>query len=122
MNYHKYIYVNSKPYEAIILGHLSPGMLLYMPDSAVCEALLEGIPVYYWQKQYFRNAKHGRVLQQELQKREQYLFRLGVMPIGRGSELITAEQARCLRKAGLQPSAASRMTPLARDILEGIES
>ena len=45
---HNYNYVNEKPYEAIVLGELSAAQLLHMPNDAVCEALLEEIPVYLW--------------------------------------------------------------------------
>lgn len=118
INYN-YNYVNTKPYDAVILGVLPPGKLLHMPDDTVCEALLSGIPVYFWPKQPFRNALHGRCLCRQLAAAEQRLRQLGVQPLSQAGKLITAQEARRLRSMGLQPSADCRMTPLARDIMEG---
>ncbi len=119
-NYHNYIYVNQKPYEAVILGLLGPGELLHMPNDAVCRALLEGTPVYLWHKQCHHTGTGARLLRQELYGAEARLKRLGVQILGKEQRLITAEEARSLRQAGKQPPAGSRLTPLARDILGGI--
>ena len=120
-DYHNYNYVNEKPYEAVVLGVLSPGQLLHMPDEIVCEALLEGKPVWLWPHQRHHHAAHGKVLCRELAAAEQHLRQLGVGILGQEAVLITAQKARQLRERGEQPPHGSRLTPLARDILEGRE-
>lgn len=115
----KYVYVREKPYEAVILGLLSPGQLLHMPDDTVCRALLDGIPVYLWSKQPFHGSAHAVCLCRLLRNAELRLKQLGVMPIVADGSWITAEQARKMRSNGQRPNSSSRLTPLAQDILEG---
>ena len=118
-NYHKFNYVNKKPYEAIVLGVLPAGELLHMPNQAVCEALLEGMPVYLWHRQHHHTGSGARLLRRELYAAEQHLRQLGVQIVGREDRLITAESAKVLLQTGEQPPVGARLTPLARDILEG---
>jgi len=118
---HNYNYVNEKPYDLIIIGKLKPGELLQMPNNDVCEALMEERPVYYWQCQSWRGCKTAKLLCKELLAAEQHLYRLGVLPLEQEGQLITAQQARELLRLGKKPSPNCRMTPLARDILEGKE-
>ena len=119
VNYHKYIYVNQMPYDAIVLGALSPGRLLHMPDETVCQALLDGLPVFLWHDQPHHTGNRCHPLRQALYEAERRLIRYGVQVIGQKSKLITAETARQLVHNGQQPAVDSRMTPLAKDILEG---
>ncbi len=116
---HNYNYVNEKPYEAVVLGGLSAAQLLHMPDDAVCEALLEEIPVYLWRPQAWQDCKGARGLCRELMNAEQRLFRMGVLPMERTQKLLTAQDARRMLRQGERPADGCRMTPLARDILEG---
>lgn len=118
----KFNYVNEKPYEAVVLGLLPPGELLHMPSDAVCRALLEDIPVYLSSGQLHHKTKTARQLCRELYAAEQHLKQLGVRLLEDGQPLVTAAQARSLRQNGQQPPPGSRLTPLARDILEGKES
>lgn len=113
----KYNYVNEKPYAAVVIGQLAAGRLLAMPDETVCEALLEGMPVYL-QKQVFPGSG-APVLRRELSAAEQRLRRLGALPWDAPGELVTAEKARSLLRMGNRPAPGSRLTPLAREILEG---
>lgn len=115
---HNYNYVNEKPYEAVVLGLLSPGQLLQMPTDAVCCALLEDLPVYLSIRQSWHGNKKAKALCRELAAAEQRLFRLGVLPLEQPGHLITAKEARELLRSGRRPGADCRMTPLARDILE----
>lgn len=118
---HNFNYVNEKPYEAVVLGVLAPGELLHMPTDAVCRALLEGMPVYLSTEQLHHKAKTARQLCRELYAAEQHLKLLGVQILGQGQPLVTAAQAKAMRGRGEKPRPGSRMTPLARDILEGKE-
>lgn len=120
-NYHNYNYVNEGPYDAVVLGILPPGDLLHMPNDAVCRALLEGKPVWLWPNQLHRKVSGARLLCRELTGAEQHLKQLGVQIIGQEQPLITAQRARELRQSGEKAPFGSRLTPLARDILEGRE-
>lgn len=79
----KFYYVNKKPYEAVIIGALSPSELLQMPTEPVCQALLEGLPVYLWTKQPFLKAEKGILLKRHLQAHIDRLLLLGVTPLER---------------------------------------
>lgn len=120
-DYHNYNYVKEKPYEAVVLGILSPGQLLHMPDETVCDALLEGMPVWLWPHQRHHRAACGKMLCRELTAKERYLKQLGVGILGQEKILITAQEARRLRQRGENPPYGSRLTPLAKEILEGRE-
>ena len=115
IDYHNYNYVKEKPYEAVILGQLSAGELLHMPNDAVCDALLEGKPVYLCRQTF--PATYAKRLCRELEASQRHLLELGVQPMEH--KLITAETARRFLMTGESISANSRLTPLARDILEG---
>jgi len=120
-NYHNYNYVNQKPYDAIVLGILQPGELLRMPCNEVCCALLEERPVYYYPVQPWKKAGTARALCRELTCAEQRLYHLGVLPLEMPGQLLTAGEARAMLRLGQKPQPDRRMTPLARDILEGRE-
>ena len=115
---HNYNYVNEKPYEAVILGRLSAAQLLHMPNDAVCDALLEEIPVYLCRPQAWQDCKKARGLCRELLNAEQRLLRMGVVPMERTQKLLTAQDARRMLCQGERPADGCRMTPLARDILD----
>ena len=68
-----YCYVAVPPYDAVVLGIMSPGELLHMPSDPVCRALLDGQPVYLWQPQPYRACKHAKALCRELAAAEQHL-------------------------------------------------
>ena len=119
---HNYNYVNLKPYEAIVIGSITPWQLLQMPSDPVCMGLLEGMPVYYSQKQLWRERHGAKPFRRELIAAEQRLYRMGVLPLGKSEHILTAEEMRHLLLSGKRPLSSSRMTPLARDILEGKEN
>lgn len=117
--YHNYNYVNTKPYDVVVLGVLSPGELLQMPNDVVCRALLEGMPVWLWPHQLYHGAGHAPLLRRELRAKEQYLKQLGVRILGKDRRLITAQTARQMQQTGQTIPPDCRLTPLALDILEG---
>lgn len=113
-------FVTDGPYEAVILGSLTAAELLRFPDEGSAQALLEGKPVYYCPEglDYRRHAKTAnRTLWSALLAAERRLRALGVQELAQKSALVTAEEARRLLRAG-QP-VTGRLTPLARDVLEG---
>lgn len=111
-------FVFHEPFDLLILGILSPGELLSMPTDPVCRALLDGTSVYLWKEQPYRAAKHAGVLRRELAAAEERLERLGVCPIGTGTGWMTAAAARSAVDLGIHTYAGTRMTELARSILE----
>ena len=116
-------YVLSGAFDAVMIGSLSAAQLLQFPDEASAEALLLGKPVYLWEDglDYRRHARTAnRALWSRLLAAERQLRQLGVQFLSSAaSPLLTAAEMRKLLAAGRVPSADCRMTPLARDILEG---
>lgn len=116
-----YRYVTKPPYEAVILGSMDAFSLLEFPDQRSLQALLEGKPVYVYEpgelwRQYQKTAP--RELYALLLEARRRLLRLGVRPLRTGnSGLITAAELRRRQREGLP--ICGRLTPLARDILEG---
>lgn len=113
-------FVTDGPYEAVILGSLTAAELLRFPDEVSAQALLEGKPVYYCPAglDYRRYAKTAnRALWAALLAAERRLRTLGVQELAQKSALVTAEEARRLLHSGLPVT--GRLTPLARDVLEG---
>ena len=118
-----YRYVQEGPYEAVVIGSLDAMELLQCPNGVCLQALLEGKAVYLWEagerwRQYQKTAP--RELYALLLEARRRLLRLGVRPLRREAEqLITAAELRRRQKEGLPIS--GRLTPLARDLLEGKE-
>lgn len=117
-----YTFVQEPPYEAVVLGILAPAELLHMPSEIVCEALLKDIPVYLWEGQHYKTAKTAKALCRALAAAEQKLILFGVRYLGTHRKLVTAQEARILFRLGQRPEQGARLTPLARDILEGKET
>ncbi len=116
-------YVKEAPYSAVILGSMSPGELLRFPDDVSLCALLEGKPVYLneagedW-RQYSKSA--NRALWGRLLACRRQLGQLGVRPLKPASQkLLTARDVEERLRRGLPIQ--GRLTPLARDFLEGQE-
>jgi len=105
-------------YDILLLGILSPGELLSMPNDPVCCALLDGLPVYLWKEQPYQLAKHAGALRRELAAIQDRLIRLGVRPIGTTNGWMTADTSRSTAELGIRFGPDIRMTPLARGILE----
>lgn len=114
-------YVTDGIYEAVVIGSLSAWELLHFPNEVCMEALLTGKPVFLCEEglDYRRFAKtSNRVLYSRLLSAERQLKQLGVQIVGqRQQKLLTAEEVRRRLKNG-QPI-EGRLTPLAKDVLEG---
>ena len=116
-----YRYVTEPPYDAVILGSMNAYQLLHFPDEQSLNALLEGKPVYFCQSgELWRQLQKTapRELFAALLQAHRRLLRLGVRPLrSQAQGLITASELRRRLKEGLPVN--GRLTPLARDILEG---
>lgn len=114
-------YVTEGQYSAVVIGSLSAAELLRFPDECCVQALLEGKPIYLWEggleyRKYAATA--NRALWSRLLSAERQLKQLGVRCLnGRERTLLTAEEVRRRLRQG-QPI-DGRLTPLARDVLEG---
>jgi len=114
-----FCYVTQGEYCAVVIGSLSAYELLTFPNEAVVQALLLGKPVYLAQnaldyRTYSRSA--NRALWSRLLSAERQLKQLGVQTLGT-NKLLTAQEVRRRLREG-QPI-EGRLTPLARDVLEG---
>lgn len=119
-----YHFTAHAPYEAVVIGSLSPGEVLYFSDCRVLDALLEGKPVWLWEPGLRHRANAAtacRALWTRLSAAERTLRQLGIRFYGgsRKQPLITAEHARSLHAQGRSAPPGAILTPLAREILGG---
>ena len=113
-----YTYVKEAPFEAVVLGSLTLGQLLNFCDEQVLNTLAQGKPVYLYTPGLPESPKN-RSLAGSLASAQRELKSWGVVFTDGGQKkLITAEEARRLRQAGLRPGPGAVLTPLAKEILE----
>lgn len=114
-------YVGQAPYDAVMIGSMTPCELLHFPDECCTQALLLGKPVLLWEDGlalhcYAHTA--NRALWSRLLAAQRQLRQLGVQFLGtKTAPVLTAEEVRRRLRSG--QSVSGRLTPLARDILEG---
>ncbi len=115
-----YAYVTEAPYEAVVMGSLSLVQLLRFQEERVLTALAEGKPVYLYTPG-LPEAGRNRALAGSLTAAQRELKNWGVLFTDGGrKKLITAEEARLLRSTGRLPSPGAVLTPLAKEIMEGM--
>lgn len=114
-------YVTQGEFQAVVIGSMTACEVLHFPDEVSAEALLLGKPVFLYEnglkyRSFAKTANRSfwcRILSAERQMKQ-----LGVQFIGAKHErLLTAEEVRRRLREG-QPI-EGRLTPLARDVLEG---
>jgi hypothetical protein len=111
-------YVRDGPYEAVVIGSLELGQLLRFRDEQVLSALGAGKPVYLYTPGLPQVS--NRALAGSLSSAQRELKNWGVLFTDGGRKrLITAEEARKLKRAGKHPGPGAVLTPLAKEILEG---
>ncbi|MBQ3216789.1 MAG: hypothetical protein IJB35_03120 [Oscillospiraceae bacterium] len=116
-------YVTEGEYSAVVIGSMSAWELLHFPDEQSLNALLEGKPVYLWEggqdwKRF--SSCPNRSLWSKLLSAQRQLQQWGVKPLAAASgKLMTAQEVQRRLKQGLPIE--GRLTPLARDLLEGRE-
>ena len=111
-----YEYVTEPPYEAVVLGSLTLGELLRFREERVLLALAEGKGVYLYTPGLPRCKNQGLAAQLMAAQRE--LKSWGVIfTDGKRRHLVTAEEARGLRRLGLLPEPGAVLAPLAKEIL-----
>lgn len=116
-----YEYTAAEPYEAVVIGSLEISELLRFREERVLAALAEGKTVFLYVSG-LPEAPKNRALAASLTSAQRELKNWGVIFTDGGRKrLITAEEARRMRQQGRRPARDAVMTPLAREILEGME-
>ena len=116
-----YEYVQAPPFDAVVIGSLELGQLLRFRDEQVLRALAEGKSVFLYTPG-LPEAEKNRALAGSLASAQRELKSWGVIFTDGGRRrLITAEEARELRRRGRAPGPGAVLTPLAKEILEGSE-
>ena len=115
-----YQYVSDGQFEVIVIGSLTLGQLLHFSEESVLTALAEGKPVYLYTPG-LPEAPKNRALSGSLTAAQRELKNWGILFTDGGRKtLITAEEARILRQKGQHPGPGAVLTPLAREIMEGM--
>lgn len=116
-----YTYVEDGPFDAVVIGSLTLGQLLHFSCEAALQALAEGKPVILYTPG-LPEAPRNRALAAKLASVHREMKSWGILfTDGAQKKVITAQEARALRLAGRSPGAGAVLTPLARDILEGMD-
>ena len=116
-----YEYADTAPYDAIVIGSLTISQLLHFRDETVLSALADGTPVFLYTPG-LPQAPKNRALAASLASAQRELKNWGIIFTDGGQKrLITAEEARTMRRTGRKPGPGAVMTPLAKEILEGNE-
>ena len=113
-----YVYGDSG-YDAVVIGSLTLGQLLKFREERVLEALAQGKPVLLYTPG-LPAAEKNRALGAQLASSQRELKSWGVIFTDGGRrKLVTAEEARQMRRSGKSPGPGAVLTPLAKEILEG---
>lgn len=114
-----YDYVQEGPYDAVVIGSLTLGQLLFFREERVLAALAQGRNVFLYTPG-LPEAEKNRALAARLTAAQRELKSWGVIFTDGGRKrLVTAEEARELRRKGRAPGPGAVLTPLAKEILEG---
>ena len=115
-----YEYVRDGQWDAVVIGSLTLGELLRFRDERVLDQLARGKSVFLYTPG-LPDAEKNRALAGALAAAQRELKSWGVIFTDGGRRrLITAEEARELRRTGRTPGPGAVLTPLAKEILEGM--
>ncbi len=116
-----YEYTQTPPYDAVVIGSLGLSELLQFQNEQVLKALSEGVPVFLYTPG-LPNAPKNRGLSASLTAAQRELKNWGVIFTDGGQKrLITAKEAKAMRLSGQKPGPGAVLTPLAKEILEGLD-
>ena len=111
-------YVDTGPYDLVVIGSLTLGQLLCFREERVLDALAKGMPVYLYTPGL--PSAQNRAMGSALATAQRELKGWGVLfTDGSRRHLVTAEEAKLLRSAGRSPAPGAVLTPLAKEILNG---
>ncbi len=109
------------PYDAVVIGSLTLGQLLCFQEENVFCALAEGKPVILYVPG-LPEAPKNRALAASIASKRRELKNWGVLFVdGTQKRLVTATEAEKMRQTGKRPGYGAVLTPLAREILEGLD-
>ena len=113
-------YVTAPPFDAVVIGSLTLGQLLCFHNEEVLNALAKGKSVYLYTPG-LPDIPSSRALAAASATAQRQLKSWGVLfTDGNRRHLITAEEARTMRAQGKKPKPGAVLTPLAKEILEGL--
>ncbi len=115
-----YRYVSQSPFEAVVIGSLTPGQLLCFRNEDVLQALDSGTPVFLYSPGLPGKDCKNPGLRNRYMSARRELKALGIQftkETGK-SHLICAKEAQRLKDRGCSVPEGARLTPLARDILD----
>ena len=116
-----YTYVTEGEYDAVVIGSLTYSQLMGAIPESVWQALAQGLPVVLYEPGLPKPGSN-RALAAMLASRRRELKNLGVITkTGDRKNLITAQEAKALVAMGKRPAPGAVMTPLAKEILEGLQ-
>lgn len=116
-----FCYTQEAPYDAVVIGSLTLGQLLCFQDERVLSALAEGKTVYLYTPGMPQSPKN-RALAASIAAAQRQIKSWGVLVTdGCRRHLVTAEEAKLMRLRGQRPSPGAVLTPLAKEILEGMQ-
>ncbi len=116
-----YTYVTEGEHDAVVIGSLTLGQMLYFSDEKALLALSQGKPVVLYTPG-LPEAPRNRGLSAALAAKRREMKSWGILfTDGAQKKLITAQEARNLRLSGKQPGPGAVLTPLAKEILEGTD-
>ena len=115
-----YRYVTGGEFDAVMIGSLTLGQLLRFREETVLSALAEGKPVLLYTPGLPQSPRN-RGLAGSLAAAQRELKNWGVVFTDGGRKrLVTAQEARLLRSQGRCPAPGAVLTPLAKEIMEGL--
>ena len=113
-----YVYVADGPFDVVVIGSLTLGQLLRFSEERVLAAMAEGKTVYLYTPG-LPEAPKNRALSGSLAAAQRELKNWGVLFTDGGRKrLVTAEEARILKRKGQLPGPGAVLTPLAKEVLE----
>lgn len=116
-----YTYVAGEPYDAVVIGSLTLGELLCFREERVLAALAQGKSVVLYTPG-LPGAERNRALSARVSSACRELKSWGVLfTDGNHKRLVTAREAKELRLSGKMPEPGAVLTPLAKEILEGLD-
>ena len=113
-----FTYEAAPPFDGVVIGSLTLGQALVFANEQALLALAEGKKVVCYEPGFPQSPKN-RALGAALANAKRNMKNLGIVFTDGGQKrLITAEEARELKRTGRTPAPGSVLTPLAKEILE----
>lgn len=114
-----FVYGNEAGFDAVVIGSLTLSQLLQFREETVLQALAQGKPVYLYTPG-LPTAEKNRALSGSIASACRELKNWGVLFTDGGRKrLVTADEARMLKRRGQLPGPGAVLTPLAKEIMEG---